>query len=263
MRNGVASLLDGEALENIPPAQEKPGAGVGKNHFSWTETLAFGNLRLVKIDEAGFGAGDEQTVVRQGVAQRAQSIAVEFCANKLAVGKDERGGAIPGLAVLRKRGQRAADVARKQGIFFKGRRNHGEHGFIGGEAFEKTQLETVVKARGVADVFLEHGEPRAHGKAGANFGLLGAKPAAIRDDGIDFTVMRDVAERLREMPGRLRVGRIPLVKNGKGGGEGRIAQVFVKLGKLPGSEQAFVDDGLRGKRANIGSRRQERLRALS
>src|SRR4029077_9294472 len=97
----------------------------------------------------------------------------------------------------------------------------------------------------------------------ADFGGFGAEPAAVRDDGIDFTVVRDVAERLREMPGRLRVGRIALMKNGESSGERRIAQVFVKLGKLPRREQAFVNDGLRGKRANVGARGQERFGAFS
>jgi hypothetical protein len=46
------------------------------------------------------------------------------------------------------------------------------------------------------------------------------------------------------MPGRLRVGGITLVKNGESGGEGRVAEVFVELGKLPGREEAFVDDSL-------------------
>src|SRR5467141_461053 len=89
------------------------------------------------------------------------------------------------------------------------------------------------------------------------------QPAAVGDDGIDLTVVSDVAERLRKMPGRLRVGRIALVENGKGGGERRIAQVFVELGELPGREQAFIDDGLRGERADVTSRRQERFGAFS
>ncbi len=75
--------------------------------------------------------------------------------------------------------------------------------------------------------------------------------------------MRDVPERLRQMPGRLRVGGIALMKNGECGHEGRIAQIFVKLGKLPGREQALVYDGLRGERADVTTRRQKRFRALS
>src|SRR4029077_3267064 len=81
--------------------------------------------------------------------------------------------------------------------------------------------------------------------------------------GIDFAVVGDIAERLREMPGRLRVGGIALVKNGKGGGERRVAQVFVELRELPGREQALVDDSLRGERTDVAARGQERFGAFS
>ena len=97
---------------------------------------------------------------------------------------------------------------------------------------QQAQLERVIEAGGIADVFFEQREPRADGEARANFAGLGAEPAAVGDDGIDFAVVRDVAKGLREVPGGLRVGRIALVKNGKGGGEGRIAQVFVELREI-------------------------------
>ncbi len=104
LRNSVARLLDGEALEDIAPAQEEARGRIGKNHFSWTEALALSDLRFFEIDEAGFGAGDEETIMRQGVAQRAEPIAVELRANELTIGKDECGGTIPGFGVLGKRG---------------------------------------------------------------------------------------------------------------------------------------------------------------
>src|SRR5260370_35072236 len=53
------------------------------------------------------------------------------------------------------------------------------------------------------------------------------------------------------------------MKDGEGDGEPRIAQVFVELRELPRREQALVSDGLRGKRADVRARRQERFRALS
>src|SRR5436309_14506482 len=74
--------------------------------------------------------------------------------------------------------------------------------------------------------------------------------------------MRDIAERLRQMPGRLGVCGITLVKNGESGLERRIAQVFIKLGELPRRQEALVDNRLRGERANIASRGQERFGAL-
>ena len=244
LRNGVARLLDGDALEDIAPAEKNTGGGIGENHFAGAEALAFGDSRFIEIDEAGFGAGDEEAIVRQSVAERAEAVAIELGADELAVGEDEGGGAVPGFAVLRECGQGAADVAGEKRIFFEGRRNHGEHGFFGGEAFEEAELEAVVEGGGIADVVFEKRKPRAYGEARAEFGGFGAEPAAIGNDGIDFTVVGDIAERLGEMPGRLGVCGIALVKNGESGGEGGIAEIFVELGELPGREEAFVDDGL-------------------
>src|SRR6266851_936520 len=89
--------------------------------------------------------------------------------------------------------------------------------------------------------------------------LFGAHPAAIRNDGVDFSVVGGVAERLRKIPRWLGVGGIALVKNDEIGFESGIAQVLIKLGKLPGSEQTFVDDGLRRERADVTSRGQQRF----
>ena len=261
--DGVVRLADGEAFEDVAPAQEKAGGGIGENHFAGAEALALGDARFIEIDEAGFGAGDEQAVMREGVAHGAEAVAVELGADKFAVGKDEGGGAVPGLVLLRESGEGAADIAREQGIFFEGGRNHGEHGFFRGEAFEELQFETVVEAGGIADVFFEDGEPGADGEPGTDFALFGAEPAAVGDDGIDFAVVGDVAEGLREMPGGLRVGGIALMKDGEGRFERGIAQVFVKLGELPGREEAFVDDGLGRKRAEVGAGRQERFGAFA
>src|SRR2546430_12677738 len=130
-------------------------------------------------------------------------------------------------------------------------------------SFEEAKLESIIETRGITDVLFKKREPRAHGEARAEFGGFGTKPAAVRDDGIDLTVVGNVAKRLREMPGRLRVRGIALVKDSKSGCERRIAQIFVELRKLPGREQALIHDGLRRKRADVTARGQERFRAFS
>src|SRR2546422_653652 len=127
--------------------------------------------------------------MRQGVAKRAQAIAIQLRADKLAIRENQRGGAVPWFTLLRKRGQGAAHIAREQGIFFKGGRNHGEHGFFRRQPFEQPQFETVVKTRGIADVFFEKWEPRAHREPRAELGCFGAEPAAGRGDGVDFTLV--------------------------------------------------------------------------
>src|ERR1700730_21884 len=75
--------------------------------------------------------------------------------------------------------------------------------------------------------------------------------------------MRHVPEGLRQMPGRLRVGRIALVKYGKHCRKRRVAQILVKLRKLPWREQALVHDCLRRKRADVTACRQKRLGPLA
>src|SRR5260370_42644023 len=129
-RNRVACLSNRETLEDIAPAQKEASCGIRKNHFAGAEPLALGDAGFVEIDQAGFGAGDEQAVVRQGVAERAQAIAIQLRSHKLAVRKDESGWTVPRFALLRKRGHRPAHIARKHVIFFKGWRNHCEHGFL-------------------------------------------------------------------------------------------------------------------------------------
>src|SRR5437762_13567310 len=103
------------------------------------------------------------------ISQRAQAIAIQLRTNELAIGENQSRGAIPRLGLLRKCGQRAAHVARKQGIFFKGWRDHGEHGLLGREAFEEAELESIVETRGVTDVLLKQWKPRSLSEALAEF----------------------------------------------------------------------------------------------
>src|SRR2546427_5272584 len=152
--------------------------------------------------------------MRQGVAKRAQAIAIQLRADKLAIRENQRGGAIPWLTLLRKRGQGAAHVAREQGILFKGGRNHGEHGFFRRQPFEQPQFETVVKTRGIADVFFEKWEPRAHREPRAELGCFGAEPAAVRDEGIYLPPVWHGAETRGQKAGKRGVG-------GRGRGEKR------------------------------------------
>src|SRR5713226_220734 len=95
-----------------------------------------------------------------------------------------------------------------------------------------------------------------------NLARLGSQPAPIGNDGIDFSVVRHVAERLRQVPRRLRIRRIALVKDSEGRSKRWIAQVFVKLRELPRRQQALIYDRLRRKRADVAARRQQRLSAF-
>ena len=152
----------------------------------------------------------------QRISHGTQAVAIELRANVLAIGKNQRGWAVPGLAVLRESRKRAAHIAREQRVILKCGRHEREHCFIDGKAFKKLCFQAIIEAGRVADVLFQHVEPRSDGKLFADLGFFGAKPAAIGNDGIDFAIVRNVAERLGEIPGRLRIGGISLVKNNKG-----------------------------------------------
>ena len=133
----MLGLMHGQALQDFAPAQEKAGFGIGEDHFAGAEALAFGDAGFFEIDEAGFGASNQEAVVSERVPQGAEAVAVELCADELAVGKNQGGGTVPGLAFLRKRSQSGADVPGKKRIVLERGRNHGEHGFVRAEAFEE------------------------------------------------------------------------------------------------------------------------------
>src|SRR5262249_35572356 len=189
LRRGELRTLRGKALQDFPPPEEQAGRRIGEDHLARSEALALGDAGLIEIDQAGFGAGDDETVVRDRVTQRAKAIAIKLGADELAVGKNESCGAIPRLAVLRERSERAANIAGKQRIVFVRRRNHGEHGFIGRKTLEKLELEAVVEAGGIADVVFERVKPLPYRELLANLTLFGADPAAIGNDGVDFAVL--------------------------------------------------------------------------
>ena len=158
--------------------------------------MPLGDPRFVQIDKPGFRSRDQQSVVRQRVAHRPQTVAVEFRSHPLPIREDQRRGPIPRLGLLRKRLERIADIPREQGIFFVRRRHHGQHRFFRREPGEQPQLNPVVETRGVADVVFQNRKPRPYLEPFLDLPFLGAQPPPVRDDGVDLAVVGHVAERL-------------------------------------------------------------------
>src|ERR1700721_4827861 len=100
-RHGVARLMHGQTFQDFAPAEEKTGRRVGENHLAGAKTLAFCDAGFFKIDQAGFGAGNQEAVVRERIAQRAETVAVELCTDELAIGENQSGGAVPRFVLLR------------------------------------------------------------------------------------------------------------------------------------------------------------------
>ncbi len=72
--------------------------------------------------------------------------------------------------------------------------------------------------------------------------LAGAHPVPVALQRVDLAVVRDVAERLGQVPRREGVGGEALVDQGEGRLERRIPEVQVELADLVGEQQPLVDE---------------------
>ena len=101
-RDGMMRLPRRHPLQDVAPAQKLSGNRIGENHFARPEPLPLGNARFFQVHQTRFRSRDDQSIVRQGVAQWSQPVSVEFRSHPLAIGKHHRGRPIPRLGVLRK-----------------------------------------------------------------------------------------------------------------------------------------------------------------
>ena len=237
VRSGFARILLRHTFQQFAPAQQNALRRIRKNHFAGSQAMTLGDARFVQVNQPGFRAGNHQAIVRHGVAHRPQTVAIQLRANGHAVTKHQRRGAVPRFGFMRQRFQRAAHIAGKKRIMQKRRRHQREHRCLNRLAFEQLDFQRVIKAGGIADVFFEQMKPFANANALADFAFASAQPAAVTDHGINFAVVGHVAERLRELPGRLRVGGIALVENGEVHGKFGTAEILEETRKLPGGEQ--------------------------
>ncbi len=196
----VARLQRSQPLQDLAITKNSSRRGIRQNHFARSEPLAFCDARLIQVDDSYFGPRDKQPIVCQRVTQRPQSVAIQLRAHKLPVGENQRSWAVPRLAVLGQRRQRSPNIPREQGIILKRGRNHRQHGGIRGKSFQQFQLEAIVEARRIADVFFEKPQPRAGGQLRANLPFFRAQPPAIGNNRVDLAVVRHVPEWLRQMP---------------------------------------------------------------
>ena len=69
----------------------------------------------------------------------------------------------------------------------------------------------------------------------------GARPLAVARDGVDFTVVRQIAERLRQRPARHGVGGEALVEQADGRFQTQVCQVQVEARQICRHTQTFID----------------------
>ncbi len=78
-------------------ADDAPRLGIDQKHASGLETALFQNALGLDVEDPDFGAHNDQVVLGDVVARRAQTIAVEHRAHPHPVGKCNGRRSVPGL----------------------------------------------------------------------------------------------------------------------------------------------------------------------
>ncbi len=219
---------------------------VDQQHLARLQSPLGDDVLLRDRQHAHLGSHDDAVVAGHEVARRTKAVAVERRADLAAVGEGERRGSVPRLH------QRGVVFVERAALLVHHRiarprfGHHHHHGVRERVAALHQEFERVVEAGGVglalvgdrpqlADVVAI--ELRRHRR------LPRRHPVVVAAQRVDLAVVRDHPVRMRQRPGRERVGREPLVHQRQRAFEIRLVQVAVVGAELVGEEHALVDDG--------------------
>ena len=110
------------------------------------------------------------------------------------------------------------------------------------------QFKHIIKRGGIRTAGLHHRLDIFHEGIKQRMGkprFMRLHPIHIAMQRIDFAIMRQRAERLRQAPGGEGIGRITLMINGKAADETLIQQIGIEFRQRFRQEHALVDDGPR------------------
>ena len=79
-------------------AQQFPLRGIDGDHLARAQPALFHHRAVIQVDAAHLGAERENAILGQLVPRRAQAVPVQAGAHGEAIGKDQRGRAVPRLA---------------------------------------------------------------------------------------------------------------------------------------------------------------------
>ena len=218
---------------------------VDEEHAAGLESAFLHDRERVEIgDHADFRGHDDEVVLRDIIAARAQTIAVEHGADLAAIGEGDRGRAVPWL--------HHAGVEFVEGFFvlihhrvtlpwFGDHHHHRVDQIIAAEVHE---FEGVVEARRVGSVLDDHREDArdvAFEEVALAECLASLHEVGVAHHRVDFAVVGYEAVRVGARPTWEGVGRETGVHQREGRLEIRVVEIGKILGELAGGEHALVD----------------------
>ena len=205
----AVGMRRGQALLDFAVVVDAALLRVDEQDLARLQAPLLGNLGGVEVHHAHLAGHHHHVVLGDGVARRAQAVAVEHAPGEAPVAEEQRRRAVPRLhqygVVLVER----LEVFRDGVLVVEALWHHQRHGVGQREPAHDEKLEHVVKAGRVAHARLHYGRELLDvaQRLGAEHALAGLHPPAVAPDGVYLAVVGQQAEGLRQAPRRERVGR--------------------------------------------------------
>ncbi len=160
------------------------------------------HVARLEIHHAHFRGHHHHTLLRDGIARGAQTVAVEHAARIASVAEEQGGGSVPRLHQYRVVFVEGLQVFADGVLVIKTLRHEDGHGLRQRHAAHDEELKDVVERGRVRHALLDDGRDVADvaQRLARQHALAGLHPASVAADGVDFAVVSQQAEGLGQRP---------------------------------------------------------------
>ncbi len=223
--------------------EDAPDTGVDHHQLTGTDAAFLYHFVRLVIPDADFGGAGDQLVFGNHVARRTQAVTVKVTGGVAAVGHDDARRAVPRLHMHGVEVEEGAQFRIHIRVVLPCGRHQQAHRAHQVHAAVEEQLQHVVHRTGVGAGFIDErpgvlqiGDQRRIEFVGAR-----ARPLPVTGDGVDFAVVRHIAERLRQRPARYGIGREALMEQADSRFQTQVRQIEIEARQVGRHTQAFVD----------------------
>ena len=232
---------------------------IDQEHLAGLETTFELDVFRGNIEHTDFGRHDDKPVVGDVVTRWPQSIAIECRANHDAIGEHHRCGSVPRLHQARVIFVEGLLLIAHRFVPVPCFRDEHHHRVRQRSTRHDEHLEGIVEHGGVASTVDNHGlkvfDVLAE-QLRLELRFARFHPIDIAAERVDFSVVRDVPERMCQRPARKCVGAETLVNDGKSRDDSRVDQIREINFHLLRREHPLVDKCPRREASEVHLRRR-------
>ena len=245
----------GKAFLNFLVAQDFSLERIDEQDFARLQPSFLLDFRCLVGQHARLGGNHELPALSDEVAGGAQAVAVEHAAGIASVAEEQGGRAVPRFHKDRMVFVESFEVFANRIFIVKALRHEHRHGVGQAQPRHHEKLQGVVERSRVAHAGLQDGAYVLHvAEAGrGEHGLARLHPAAVATYGVDFAVVRQEAEGLREAPRGERVGGKARVHHRQAAREVGLRKVGEVSAHLHRREHTFIYYCLRRERHDVAA----------